>query len=113
MGHCYQGLPAKAKLKNKLNYILTPSPRKRVMSITIQLDLPEELATKAQAAGLLEPARVTNLIERELQSVEDKRSFFEILREIRAQSGEPMSEEEIVAEVKSARRERLAREARH
>jgi hypothetical protein len=24
MGHCYQGLPAKVKLKNKLIYILTP-----------------------------------------------------------------------------------------
>jgi hypothetical protein len=24
MGHCYQGLPAKVKLENKLNYILTP-----------------------------------------------------------------------------------------
>jgi hypothetical protein len=81
-----------------------------VMSITVQLDLPEELATKARAAGLLEPARVIRLIERELQTTNDGRSFFDILREIRAQPGEPMTEEEIAAEIKAVRRERRARE---
>ena len=38
------------------------------MSITVQLDLSEELAAKARAAGLLEPERVASLIERELNS---------------------------------------------
>jgi len=83
------------------------------MSITVQLDLSEELAAKARAAGLLEPERVASLIERELNSEEDRRSFFEIVREIRAQPGEPMTMEEIQAEVDAVRAERRAREAGH
>jgi hypothetical protein len=82
------------------------------MSVTIQLDMPEGLAAKARAAGLLDPARVTSLIERELQSAEDSRSFFEIAREIRAQPGEPMTIDEIQAEVDAIRTKRRAHEAR-
>ena len=83
------------------------------MSITVQLDLPEGLAEKARAAGLLDPKRVATLIARELSSESDQRGFFEMVREIRAQPGEPMSMEEIQAEVNAVRAERRAREARH
>lgn len=83
------------------------------MSITIELDLPESVAEKARAAGLLDPKRVASLIARELSSESDPRSFFEIIREIRAQPGEPMTLEEIQAEVDAVRAERRAREAGH
>ena len=83
------------------------------MSITVQLDLPEEIAKKARAAGLLDPKRVATLIARELNSGADQRSFFEMVREIRAQAGEPMTIEEIQAEVDAVRAEKRARETRH
>lgn len=73
------------------------------MSITMQLDLPEELAKKARAAGLLDPQRVASLIARELNAGGDRRSFFEIARQIQAQPGEPMTMEEIQKEVNAAR----------
>ena len=81
------------------------------MSITVHLDLTEEVAEKARAAGLLDPKRVASLIEQELNSEQDRRSFFEIVREIRGQPGEPMTMEEIQAEVDAVRAERRAREA--
>jgi hypothetical protein len=81
------------------------------MSITMQLDLSEEVAEKARAAGLLDPKRVAGLIARELSSEQDQRSFFEIAREIRTQPGEPISMEEIQAEVDAVRIGRRTSEA--
>ena len=81
------------------------------MSITIKLDLPESVAARAKAKGLLDPKHVATLIARELTSEADPRGFFEIVREIRAQPGEPMTMEEIQAEVDAVRAERRAREA--
>jgi len=72
------------------------------MSVTVQLDLPEAMATEARARGLLDPKRVASLIARELSS-EDRRNFFEIVREIRAQPGEPDTMQEIQAEVDAVR----------
>jgi hypothetical protein len=83
-----------------------------VMSITLQLDLPELVAAEAKAKGLLDPKNVATLIARELAAEADPRSFFEIVREIRAQPpGEAMTMEEIQAEVDLTRAERRAREA--
>ena len=45
-------------------------------------------------------------IARESNSEKDERDFFAIIRRIRAQPGEPMSLEEIQAEVATARSER-------
>ena len=81
------------------------------MSITVQLNLPESVVAQAKAKGLLEPERVAGLIARELSSETDQRNFFEIIREIREQPGEPMSMEEIQAEVDAVRANRRAREA--
>lgn len=81
------------------------------MSITLRLDLPESVAAEAKAKGLLDPQRVASLIARELSSETDQRSFFEIIREIRAQPGEPMTMEEIQAEVDEVRAKRRAGEA--
>ena len=81
------------------------------MSITIKLDLPDAVAAAARAKGLLDPKRVAGLIAREMSSESDARSFFEIVREIRAQPGEPMTAEEIQAEVDAVRADKLASEA--
>ena len=82
------------------------------MSITVQLDLPESLAAQAKAKGLLDPKRVAGLIARELSAESDPRSFFEMVREIRALPSEPMTMDEIQAEVDAVREARRARETR-
>jgi hypothetical protein len=82
------------------------------MSVTLELDLPESVAAEARARGLFEPKRMASLIARELSSGQDRRSFFEIIREIRAQPGEPITAQEIQAEVDAVRAERRAREGR-
>jgi len=84
-----------------------------VMSITVQLDLPEALAAKARARGLLSPAHLTQLITRELAEDEDSRDFFQMARDIRSLPGEPMSMSEIQQIVDEVRTERAAREAGH
>ena len=83
------------------------------MSITIELDLPEDVAAKAQAEGLLNPQNLTRLIKREVEAESDRRDFFEMVRELRALPGELMTMEEIQAEVDAVRGERAARENCH
>jgi hypothetical protein len=82
------------------------------MSITVELDLPESVAAEARAKGLFDPKRMASLIARELSSEQDRRSFFEIIREIRAQPGAPNTAQEIQAEVNAVRAERRGREGR-
>jgi hypothetical protein len=82
------------------------------MSITVQLDLPESVAAEARAKGLLDPQNLTRLIEREVEAESARRDFFEMVRELRALPGEPMTMEEIQAEVDAVRAERAARENR-
>jgi len=83
------------------------------MSITVQLDLPDAVAAKARAKGLLEPGELTRLITREVAAEEDAHDFFEMVRQLRSLPGEPMTMEEIQAEVDAVRVERAARENRH
>jgi len=81
------------------------------MSITVQLDSPEEVAKKARAKGLLDPARLTRLIERELAEDEDSRDFFQMARDLRSLPGGPMTVDEIQKIVDEVRAERATREA--
>lgn len=81
------------------------------MSITIELDLPEEVAAKARAKGLLNPAQLSELIAREVGEDGDQRDFFQMARDLRSLPGEPMSTEEIQRIVDQVRAERAAREA--
>ncbi|MBM3840131.1 MAG: cytochrome P450 [Verrucomicrobia bacterium] len=81
------------------------------MSITIELDLPETVAAEARAKGLLDPQNLTRLIEREVKAESARRDFFDIVRELRALPGEPMTMEEIQAEVDAVRAERAAHPA--
>lgn len=86
-------------------------PESSVMSITIQLDLPDALVNEARNNGLLESASVGDLLVTELRRRKAATVLKNVLEGIRRQPGEAMSEEEITAEVKAARRERQAREA--
>jgi hypothetical protein len=81
------------------------------MSITIKLDLPEEIAAKARAKGLLNAARLSELIAREVVEDGDQRDFFQMARGLRSLPGEPMRMEEIQRIVDQVRAERAAREA--
>ena len=81
------------------------------MSVTIQLDLPDALVKEARYNGLLEADRIGDLLTTELRRCKAASGLKNVLDGIRAQSGEPMSEEEIQSEVKAARKARRTREA--
>jgi hypothetical protein len=83
-----------------------------VMSITVQLELPEAVAAEAKARGLLDPKNLTRLIQREIEAESARRDYFEMVQELRALPGEPMTMDEIQAEVDAVRAERAARENR-
>jgi len=80
-----------------------------VMSITVQLDLPDALAEKARAEGLLQSPRLAALLEEEVERARLARETIAMLDEIRSQPGEPMSLEEIQKVVDEVRAERRAR----
>ena len=80
------------------------------MSISVQLDLPENVATEARERGLLEPERLAQLISAELDA-QGGGDFFETARKLRSTAGEPMSMEEITTLVDQVRVERAEREA--
>jgi len=82
------------------------------MSVTIQLDLPEALVKEAKANGLLESAPIGDLLVTELRRRKAAAELGKVLDTIRDQPGEPMTMEEIQAEVDAVRAERRAREAR-
>ena len=74
------------------------------MSITIQLDLPEALTAKARAKGLLDPAKVCRLIERELELEEPLRAYRQMVEQMRSYpDDEPMTMDEIQSEVNAVR----------
>jgi hypothetical protein len=75
------------------------------MNITMQLDLPEELAAKARARGLLNPAQVALLIAREIGGDTDDRDLLPISHDIRSVPDEPVSLDEIERIVDEARAE--------
>lgn len=79
------------------------------MSITVQIDLPEALAEQARAEGLLQPPRLTALLEEGVDRARLARETIAMLDEIRSQPGEPMSLDEIQRIVDEVRAERRAR----
>ena len=83
------------------------------MSVTIQLDLPDALVKEAKANGLLESQPLGDLLAAELRRRKAAAALNHLLEGVRAQSGEPMTMEEIQAEVDAVRAEKRAREARH
>ena len=82
-----------------------------VMSVTLQLDLPDALVAEARDNGLLDSASVGDLLVTELRRRKAARALDKVLEGIRSKAGTTMSEEDVAAEVKAARRERRDREA--
>jgi hypothetical protein len=79
------------------------------MSITIHLDLPECVAAEASAKGLLDPQKLRQLVEREIELDKPMRDFREMVEQMRAYPDEPMTMDEIQAVVNEVRVERRAR----
>ena len=73
------------------------------MSITVQLDLPESVAAEAKAKGLLEPQRLTQIVEQEIKIDTPMREFREMVEQMRAYPDEPMTLDEIQAVVNEVR----------
>lgn len=73
---------------------------------TIQIELPEATAQAARAAGLLTPQALERLLNDALKRQEAADSLLSIADRVVAAGIEPMSMEEINAEVKAARAER-------
>ena len=71
--------------------------------------LPDELAERARSAGLLTDGAIQRLLEEAMRREAGQR-LLQVAQRIHASGIPPMTEEEIVAEVKAARAERRARE---
>jgi hypothetical protein len=83
------------------------------MSITVQVELTESVAAKARARGLLEPASVSRLIAREVDLDEPQLAYRAMVEKMRAcPDDQPMSMDEIQAEVNAFRAERQSSESR-
>jgi hypothetical protein len=76
----------------------------------IEIKLPDELAQRARTAGLLSDGAIQELLEDAMRR-QAGRALLDVARRVQAAGIEPMSMEEIDAEVKAARAERRAREA--
>lgn len=73
----------------------------------IVLTLPDDLADEAKEMGLFSPSLATSIFRSELKRRKINRLFATLDK--LAEIGEPMSEEEVMAEVKAAREERRKR----
>jgi hypothetical protein len=82
-----------------------------VMSITVELDLPEDMIREARTFGLLESKRLTAMLADEVRRRRAGQELKHMLDQIRSAPGEPLTMDEINAEIKAARTERRAREA--
>ena len=72
--------------------------------------LPDEPAQRAKSAGLLTDSAIQLLLEEAMRR-EAGRRLLQVAERLHAADVAPMSEDEVVAEVKAARIERRAREA--
>ena len=75
------------------------------MTEQLMVMLPGELAQRARRAGLLTDSAIARLLEEAMRREAGQR-LLEVAEQLHAASVEPMSEEEIVAEVTAARAER-------
>lgn len=69
---------------------------------TLQVNLPDELAQRAQSAGLLTDAAIQNLLEDAIRR-EAGRRFLETGQRLQAARIPSMSDEEVVVAVKAVR----------
>lgn len=83
-----------------------------VMSITIQLDLPDALVNEARKNGLLESERIGELLNEELRRERARKELGKTLKEMHSLPGQPMTPEEVQAEIDIVRADRRQRESR-
>ena len=74
----------------------------------VQINLPDALAQRARSEGWLSDSAIARLLEDAMRR-EAGRKLLEVAARIQAAGIEPMSDEEIVAEVKAARADLRAR----
>jgi hypothetical protein len=79
----------------------------------IQIELPDATAQAAREAGLLTPQALERLLTEALRRKQAADSLLSIADRVAAAGIEPMSMEEINAEVKAARAERKQRAGDH
>ena len=82
------------------------------MTVNVTIDLPPAVARRASRRGLLKPDGIGRLIEREIGLDKSIPDFRRIVAVLRAQPDEPMTMDEIQAEVQACRDERSACESR-
>ena len=80
---------------------------------TIQIELPDATARAARDAGLLTPPALDRLLTEALKRQQAADSLLSIANRVAAAGIEPMSMDEINAEVKAARAERRRRAGGH
>lgn len=80
---------------------------------TIQIELPDATAQAARDAGLLTPQALERMLNDALKRQQAADSLLSIAGRVAAAGIEPMSMEEINAEVKAARVERRQRAGGH
>jgi len=78
---------------------------------TLTIDLPDNLAKEAKDAGLLTPDALAQLL-RDAMRRRAGRRLLEVAKHVQAAGIPPMSDEDIIAEVKAVRAERRARQAK-
>ena len=78
---------------------------------TLSIDLPDNIAKEAKDAGLLTPETRVQLLKDAVRRRAGQR-LLDAAKRIQATGISPMSDEEIVAEVKAARAERRARQTK-
>ncbi|MBI4755853.1 MAG: hypothetical protein HY778_10680 [Betaproteobacteria bacterium] len=77
----------------------------------VVVKLPDELAQRAKNAGLLSDSAIQRLLEEAMRR-EAGRKLMAIAERVHAAGIEPMSDDEIAAEVKAVRAERRARQSK-
>lgn len=77
---------------------------------TLTIDLPDRLAQQAQDAGLLTPEALAQLLEEAMRR-QTGRQLLAAAKRIQAANIPPLSEADILAEVKAVRAARRARQA--
>jgi hypothetical protein len=90
------------------------SPLKGVDAMTqVVLNLPDELAQRAQAAGILnESGMIEQLFEEAIRRYEAGERLRDAMRRLReANASEPITEEDIEEEIRAVRAERKGRDA--
>jgi len=78
---------------------------------TVTIDLPDNIAREARDAGLLTPESLAQLLKDAVRC-RAGRQLLDVAKRLQAAAIPPMTEDEIVAEVKAVRAERRIRQSK-